>query len=286
MSSILILGASGLLGRTLVDFFKDKNHTIGVLSRNPIHYTEQKIEVHSVDILDYNSLDSVIQKYETIINCTGQITKPINLSLLQNTDGISNIVKSVKKHDKRLIHISSVAVYGEAEYVDEESPLNPQTPYGSFKYFSEYIVKNTLEKYSILRVSNLFGKHQEKGIVNYLTKSYLNNTPNVHFNNDGSLKRYYLHIKDLSSTISEILEKNINGTYNIIGKECLSIKELVHMFEEILEYKYYVEYSKDSAIENIDTIDNSKIKSITDSTYKVDMTRYIEELKLWSLLKK
>ncbi|EDZ63220.1 NAD-dependent epimerase/dehydratase [Sulfurimonas gotlandica GD1] len=279
MSSILILGASGLLGRTLVDFFKDKNHTIGVLSRNPIHYTEPNIEVHSVDILEYNSLDSVIQKYKTIINCTGQITNPINLSLLLNTDGISNIVKAVKKHDKRLIHISSVAVYGEAEYVNEESHINPQTPYGSFKYFSEYIVKSNLKNYSILRVSNLFGKHQEKGIINYLTKSYLNNTPNVHFNNDGSLKRYYLHIKDLSSIINEIMKINLSGTYNIIGSECLNIKELVKRFEDILNYKYFVNYSEDLAIENIDKIDDSKIKSITDTTPKVDMNKYIEELK-------
>ncbi|WP_373002772.1 NAD-dependent epimerase/dehydratase family protein [Sulfurimonas sp.] len=279
MSSILILGASGLLGRTLVDFFKDKNHTIGVLCRNPIHYTEPNIDVYSVDILEYNSLDSIIQKYETIINCTGQITNPINLSLLLNTDGISNIVKAVKKHDKRLIHISSVAVYGEAEYVNEESPINPQTPYGSFKYFSEYLVRGSLENYSILRVSNLFGKHQEKGIISYLTKSYLNNTPNVHFNNDGSLKRYYLHIEDLSSTINQIISKNLNGTYNIIGNECLSIKELVHMFEDILEYKYYVEYSKDSAIENIDKIDDFKIHNITKKALNVDVLEYIKDLK-------
>jgi len=280
MNSILILGASGLLGQALVDNFKSKELQIGLASRKPIDYKEQNIKSYSVDILDYKSVENIIKEYETIINCTGQVTNPVNLSLLLNTEGINNIVKAVKKHNKTLIHISSVSVYGSAEYVNEKSSLNPQTPYASMKCFAEFLIESNLDNYTILRVSNLFGKNQEKGIVNYLANSYQNRQNSLYFNNNGDLKRYYLNIEDLASIIFKLLEKKPIGIYNIIGADLLSIKELVAMFEEILEYKFKVKYSNELSQENIDEVDTSKIENLIKIEYKINLQKYIKELKL------
>lgn len=278
-SKILILGASGLLGQTLVELFKKEKYLIGVASRKPVEYTETNIIKYSVDILDLVSLESIVKEFDVIINCTGQITNPINQCLLLNTQGITNIINTVKKFDKKLIHISSVSVYGTANYVKENSELNPETPYGSMKCFSDYLIESNLKNYAILRVSNLFGKNQEKGIINYLTKSYLSNKKDLYFNNDGSLKRYYLNIEDLALIIIEVLNKDILGIYNIIGEKKFTIKELVTKFENILDYKFNVKYMDVSSLENIETIDDSKLSALINQNKKISVEKYIKDLK-------
>lgn len=280
MSSVLILGASGLLGGALVDLLARKKYSIGVISREVVYHENSGIKVYAINILDYNSLVSVIKEYSIIINCTGQVTNPINECLLTNTKGMDNIVKAVKKYNKRLIHISSVSVYGTSAYVNEDSELNPQTPYGSIKCFSEFLIQSNLNEYTILRISNLFGLNQKKGIVNYLTESYLSNKRDVNFNNNGSLKRYYIHTEDISCIIEKVIKKELLGIYNILGKEQFTITELVSMFEKILGYSFNATYAANSPMENIDIIDDSKIRSHILQDYKVTIADYIKSMKL------
>ncbi len=277
-NKVLILGASGLLGQTLVKFFKDKNYSIGTFSRKSLEYLDTNINVYSGDILDYEVLEKVVKKYDIVINCTGQITNPINQCLALNTRGISNIIRAIKKYNKKLIHISSMSIYGTSNYVNEESSLNPETPYATMKSFSDYLIMEQLTDYTILRVSNLFGKNQKKGIINYLTKSYLSNTKDLYFNNNGNLKRYYLHIEDLSQVIDKIIQKKTQGIYNIIGEDQLTIKQLILMFEEVLNYKFNIVYEEISAMENIDNADCSKLNNHILLEYKINVKKYITGL--------
>jgi len=275
---ILILGASGLLGQTLVEFFKQKKYIIGALSRKSLSYADINITTYNIDILDYELLEQVIEKYDIIINCTGQITNPISQCLSLNTEGITNIINAVNMHNKKLVHISSVSVYGSAKYVNEENDLNPETPYAAIKYFADYLIKQRVKDHILLRVSNLYGQNQKKGIVNYLEKSYLSNNKNLYFNNDGSLKRYYLHAQDFSMVIDKVIKENIKGTYNIVGNEQFTIKELIAMFESILNFKFKVEYQKVPSIENIDTIECSKLYSKISFNCEINMKNYIKGL--------
>jgi nucleoside-diphosphate-sugar epimerase len=280
MSSLLIIGASGLLGQALTSSFKKKYSSIGALSRNPINYNCNNIKQHKVDVLNPQTLDSVVKKYDVIINCIGQITFPSSSCLSLNTIGITNIVNSVKKNNKKLIHISTVSVYGNSNYVDEDSELCPVTIYGSMKCFAEYIIRSNLKNYSILRVSNLYGRGQKKGIVNYLQESYFSDEKKLYFNNDGSMKRYYLHIDELARTINQFISKGVIGTYNVIGKDQLTIQELVTMFESILNYKFDINYLDAEPLENLGTINCDKVKKVININIQKDLTHYIENLKL------
>ncbi|MDP0561655.1 MAG: NAD(P)-dependent oxidoreductase [Candidatus Endonucleobacter sp. (ex Gigantidas childressi)] len=280
MNKILVLGASGLLGRVLVDFFKQKNNLVGAVSRKPIGYTEKNITAYVASILDCISLDSIIKEYDVIINCTGQITSPINQCLLLNTDGIANIVDAVAKYNKKLIHISSVSVYGTADYVNEDSNVNPETSYGSMKYFSDYLVEARLTNYTILRVSNLFGRNQKKGVINYVIKSYLSNKKDLYFNNNGDLKRYYLHVEDFALIIHEVMSRDIVGLYNVVGKDQLTIKELVAKLGSILDFKFNVNYTDIPSVENIERIDTGKIDNLINQNYKTDIENFIVDLRI------
>ena len=278
MNKVLIIGASGLLGRSLVEFFVSNNFQVGALSRNCDNQND-KFNNYSVDVLDYEHLEFVVAQYDIVVNCIGQITNPIHECVSLNTKGVKNIIDAVKKNGNYLIHLSTVSVYGSSSTVTEESPVNPESVYGSLKYFAEYQISQNLTNYAVLRISNLYGKGQVKGILGYILRSFRNNEKALFFNNDGSLKRYYLHIDDLSSIVKLIIDKRVKGIYNVIGSDLLTIKQLVALCEKALDYCFDVQYEIKRPIENIDKVDNSKLKKQVDCFLQYNIEEYLQELK-------
>ena len=278
MNKVLIIGASGLLGRSLVEFFVSNNFQVGALSRNCDNQND-KFNNYSVDVLDYEHLEFVVAQYDIVVNCIGQITNPIHECVSLNTKGVKNIIDAVKKNGNYLIHLSTVSVYGSSSAVTEESPVNPESVYGSLKYFAEYQISQNLTNYAVLRISNLYGKGQVKGILGYILRSFRNNEKALFFNNDGSLKRYYLHIDDLSSIVKLIIDKRAKGVYNVIGSDLLTIKQLVALCEKALDYCFDVQYEIKRPIENIDRVDNSKLKKQVDCFLQHNIEEYLQELK-------
>ena len=278
MNKVLIIGASGLLGRSLVEFFVSNNFQVGALSRNCDNQND-KFNNYSVDVLDYEHLEFVVAQYDVVVNCIGQITNPIHECVSLNTKGVKNIIDAVKKNGNYLIHLSTVSVYGSSSAVTEESPVNPESVYGSLKYFAEYQISQNLTNYAVLRISNLYGKGQVKGVLGYILRSFRNNEKALFFNNDGSLKRYYLHIDDLSSIVKLIIDKRVKGVYNVIGSDLLTIKQLVALCEKALDYCFDVQYEIKRPIENIDKVDNSKLKKQVDCFLQYNIEEYLQELK-------
>ena len=278
MNKVLIIGASGLLGRSLVEFFVSNNFQVGALSRNCDNQND-KFNNYSVDVLDYEHLEFVVAQYDVVVNCIGQITNPIHECVSLNTKGVKNIIDAVKKNGNYLIHLSTVSVYGSSSAVTEGSPVNPESVYGSLKYFAEYQISQNLTNYAVLRISNLYGKGQVKGILGYILRSFRNNEKALFFNNDGSLKRYYLHIDDLSSIVKLIIDKRVKGIYNVIGSDLLTIKQLVALCEKALDYCFDVQYEIKRPIENIDKVDNSKLKKQVDCFLQYNIEEYLQELK-------
>ena len=174
MNKVLILGGSGLLGQSLVQYFINHNFQVGALSRHCKSKNNRFIN-YAVDVLNYEKLELVVSQYDFVINCIGQITNPIHECVSINTKGIKNIVEAVKKNGNYLIHLSTVSVYGSSSTVTEETAVEPESVYGSLKYFSEYQISQNLTNYVILRISNLYGKFQVKGILGYILRSFHNN---------------------------------------------------------------------------------------------------------------
>ncbi len=279
MSKILILGASGLLGESLVEYFASTGFKVGALSRSYDKKKNKLVNAHAVDVLDYESLESIIAQYDIIINCIGQITSPIHDCITLNTQGVQNIVDAVKKNGNYLIHLSTVSVYGTSSHVTENSPVNPESVYGTIKCFAEYQISQNLTNFMILRVSNLYGKGQTKGILGYITQSFYSSEKNLFFNNDGSLKRYYLHIDDLSAIVQMALIKNLKGVYNIIGKDFLTIKHLVALCERVFDHSFNVKYESKNPIENVDKIDTSKFEKRINYSFQNNVEGYLKGLK-------
>lgn len=273
--SVIILGGAGFLGKEIEQTLTSLGHKCVI---GDISDTNVEVEFRYIDVLSHDDILKSCKEFDIVINCTGQITNPIFSCYEQNTKGIENIVRFCKTQKTKLIHISSVSVYGSAAAVEENSNENPETVYAACKLFAEHLISYNLpeNQYFILRLSNLYGINQPKGILAYLKKSF-DSDKILNFNNNGDMKRYYLNIKDCCNIISQVINlENIGGIFNIVGNDFASIKELINLIENITQSKYKVHFTKDLPWENLDKIDDRKINNLLKVKYKETLQKFIE----------
>jgi len=253
---ILIIGGAGFIGNELSRLLLAKpGFNVKVADIN----TNEFLKDHSfyLDILDRKSFDKILADYDIIINLTGQITNPISKCFSLNTEGIKNIISFAKKCEAVLYQISTVSVYGTADKVDENTIPAPESPYAAFKAFVDFQIKNEMEKekFCILRIPNLIGWEQKKGLFAYLRNSYFTDKK-LSFNNNGTLTRYFLEIGECAEAISIAVENNFTGLYILPSVEKRSILEIINLFEKIKKTKFEVEFDTKEPIENISSIDS------------------------------
>jgi UDP-glucose 4-epimerase len=254
-NKILLIGGSGFLGKNISKRLAlEKNYitTIGDLKKPD----DPNLKFLKLDILDSSKVSSLIKKYDIIINCTGQITKTINICFRLNTEGIENIITPVKLYNKKLFQISTFSVYGTAKNVNEKSDINPERSYSACKAFAEYrIIKELpLHNFCILRLPNLFGEEQPLGLFAYLLKSYKSDKKLI-FNNDGTLSRYFLHVSDCADAIVKAVNKNLCGIFNVPGVEKYNLKGIISLVEEATGTRFKKKFVDIEPTENIGKID-------------------------------
>ena len=139
---------------------------------------------------------------------------------------------------------------------------------------SEYLLKSNLEQdaYAVIRLSNLYGDMQPKGIMAYLLRS-LKSNDDIYFNNDGSLKRHYLNVDDAAKMIVKMCLQFNSGIYNYPGNDLFSVKELIALLEEISSKKLNVNYQDIKSWENIENVN----ASIITDTFKYTPEQLLEK---------
>ena len=109
--------------------------------------------------------------------------------------------------------------------------------------------------YIILRLCNLYGENQTKGVLAYLKRSYQSDLL-LDFNHNGNLLRSFLHVNDCAKTIYSLISdySNTRGIFNLSTHDTYTIKELVKLVEQIKEIKYTTAWKNNLPWENIEEI--------------------------------
>ncbi|HVS78673.1 MAG TPA: dTDP-glucose 4,6-dehydratase [Candidatus Saccharimonadales bacterium] len=142
-----------------------------------------------------------------------------------NIVGTFQVLEAVRKHNKRLHHISTDEVYGDLELNDpkftESSPYNPSSPYSATKAGSDHLVRAWIRSFgvqaTISNCSNNYGpyQHVEKFIPRQITEILEGRKPKLYGN--GQNIRDWIHAEDHSSGVLAILEKGKVGETYLIG---------------------------------------------------------------------
>jgi dTDP-glucose 4,6-dehydratase len=152
---------------------------------------------------------------------------------------------------ERFVHISTDEVYGDMaadEYANEESKLQPSSPYSASKAGSDLLVLSYVRTYKfpgiITRSSNNYGPFQfpEKFLPLMITNA-LDSKP-LPIYGDGKQQRDWLHVEDNCRGILAVLEKGrVGECYNIGGLDVVEnitiARRLLHLTgkpESLLSY--------------------------------------------------
>ena len=132
---IVIIGGSGFLGSNIIQALQSSGFSdVAYGTRN--YNTSLDCDFIKLDLLDKGTMEK-LKGFDTIINCSGQISKPFNFCYQLNSVGVKNIAEVLSESKARLIQISTVAVYGTAERSNEASPLKPETNYATAKALAQ-----------------------------------------------------------------------------------------------------------------------------------------------------
>lgn len=230
---ILVLGASGLMGRTFCKILKSNNiNYLGTYNKNKVDNSVY------INFEDDNEIEQLFNDYkpDVCVNCIVQRLVDVcednwNLIKFTNIDIVNKIAKNCKKYNTYIIHISTDYVFDglNPPYFPNSIP-NPLQNYGISKLISEYKIINKLINHVIIRVPVLYSNNilnLEESAVTLIGKKVFDKFKNS--KEDNYTIRRPVFIPDLCEFILNIIQNNekYNGTYHFYNYKDKVTKYLI-----------------------------------------------------------
>ena len=286
---LLITGGLGFIGSHLVDLLVKKNHKIKISTKTlskkkNIKKSSKKIQIEKIDLTNFRRLGKIIEKFkpDVIIHLAGNAS---------HSKSFENPLKDIDSNSKTTLFMlekirglgipckfvlgSTFIVIGKPKKlpVNENTPCNPTTIYGTNRLASEYFCKIYHEVYgldtNIFRITNSYGPREQvipkKNAVNFLIhEAFKKQEINIY--NKGKFFRDFIYVDDVISGINTILKNGKSGELYWISS---GRKTWFYQFGDILEkttgckvkYSETPTYTKKVDVGNF-VVNNSKLRSL------------------------
>ncbi len=240
MIKILITGGAGFIGSNFVHYLSENKPEYEITVIDNLGYAgnmmslesiKDKIEFIEGDISDLELTDSLVEKNDAVVHFAAESHNDNSLVspwpfVQSNIIGTYSVLEAVRKHNKRLHHISTDEVFGDLELdnpnkFNENTPYNPSSPYSSTKAGSDHLVRAWIRSFgvkaTISNCSNNYGprQHVEKFIPRQITNILSGIKPKLY--GTGEQVRDWIHVDDHNSAVALILEKGELGETYLIG---------------------------------------------------------------------
>lgn len=240
---IVVTGGAGFIGSNFVHYVlrERPDWHVTVLDKltyagnreNLVGLPDDRFTFVQGDICDQALVDKLVSEHDAIVHYAAESHNDNSLDdprpfLDTNIVGTFTILEAVRKHGKRLHHVSTDEVYGDLELDDPakftpDTPYNPSSPYSSTKAGSDLLVRAWVRSFgiqaTISNCSNNYGpyQHVEKFIPRQVTEILEGRRPKLY--GTGENVRDWIHTEDHSSGVLAVLEKGKNGETYLIGAD-------------------------------------------------------------------
>ena len=223
--NIVLTGAEGNFGSEFRQQASSRNH----------------IHVVPVGRNDWTQIHGKLESADVVVHAASDLRTSANVDpcrlLESNVMSTATLLTASKKQGiKRLVFLSSCAVYGEDMRTSEDSLCCPITINGISKHLNEKLVAefcttNRIE-FQILRVFNSYGGNDKFSIFSKLKRALHQATPFI-LNNEGRMLRDFIHIADVASAVLDLSTSSVQHTHLNIGTGVATkISTLVDMVAE------------------------------------------------------
>ncbi len=239
---ILVTGGAGFIGSNFVHYTLKHRPEYEITVLDALTYARNKSNLAPVmdnitfvkgDICDAALLDDLVSKNDIVVHFAAESHNDNSLRnpwpfVNTNIVGTYTILEAVRKHGKRLHHISTDEVFGDLAIDDpnrfkETTPYNPSSPYSATKAGSDHIVRAWVRSFgvkaTISNCSNNYGPYQhiEKFIPRQITNILSDIKPKLY--GTGEQVRDWIHVDDHNEAVHLILDKGRLGDTYIIGAD-------------------------------------------------------------------
>ncbi|MFZ6035953.1 MAG: NAD-dependent epimerase/dehydratase family protein [Patescibacteria group bacterium] len=247
MSTILVTGGAGFIGSHLVDALVKRKHRVVVVDdlsvgkRSHVHPQARFIKYSVAG----QALARMLRPYR--FSHVYHLAAQKNLQVSKRfpvADATTNIIGTLQciqiaaQSRAKLIFYSTAAVYDpSASPPSRESECAaPVTPYGIAKYAAELYIRQSGLRYSILRLSNVYGPRQdaygEGGVVAIFSDRLARGKICTIFNT-GRQTRDFVYVTDVVSASLMALSRGTNQVVNISTGIETTVLRLYRALEKI-----------------------------------------------------
>lgn len=233
---ILVLGASGLVGRYLYKFLKQEHiPLVGTYNRNParglLHFdlTKSSLDELPLEEVSHAVICSAIAKLD---KCKEEKEYSDSVNLI----GTKRVLTELSQRKIASVFISSAAVFdGILGNYKEDRERNPTTVYGMQKKDIEDFIFKSVPECLVLRPGKIFGADIGEGVLfaDWLAK--YRSGEEIFCADDEKLSPTYA--EDIAKGIVRLIEQEAAGVYHINPMEHYSRFEMAVRFFDYLSIK-------------------------------------------------
>jgi len=257
MTKVLVTGADGFIGSHLTEMLYKKGYVVKALSQynsfNNWGWLErvnckQDIEILNGDIRDPYFCKYISKDVDIIFHLAALIAIPFsyiapNSYVETNILGTLNICQAAKENRvSRLIHTSTSEVYGTAKYVpiDENHPLQPQSPYSATKIAADAMAMSFYNSFNlpvtIVRPFNTYGPRQSaRAVIPTIITQIASGAKEIKLG-DISPTRDFNYVEDCCRAFIMLAEidETIGETINVGSNTEISIGEIFKLIKKLM----------------------------------------------------
>jgi len=309
MKKILVTGADGFIGSHLTELLVMKGFKVRALAQynSTNHWgwlenvgCKDQIEIVTGDIRDPHFCKHIAKDMDIILHLAALIAIPYSYIapdayLETNIKGTLNICQAARENGNiRVVHTSTSEVYGTAQFVpiNEEHPLQPQSPYSASKIGADSMAMSFYNAFdlplTIARPFNTYGPRQSARAVIPTIITQIASGKNKIKLGDVSPTRDFNYVEDTCQGFLSIIENEntIGETLNIGSNSEISIGDTLNIIKEIMksDVEFIVE-NKRIRPENSEVFrlwcDNSKINILTGFEPKITIEEGLKKTIDW-----
>ncbi|WP_291381055.1 GDP-mannose 4,6-dehydratase, partial [Demequina sp.] len=237
----LVTGGAGFIGSNFVRLTLDERPDVEMTVLDALTYAgnaaslpdDDRVTLVKGDVAEPDLVDDLVRDHDLVIHFAAESHNDNSLDnpwpfVQTNIIGTYQLLEAVRRHGRKLHHISTDEVYGDLELDDPakftaETPYNPSSPYSSSKAASDLLVRAWVRSFqveaTISNCSNNYGpaQHVEKFIPRQITNVLDGIRPKLY--GKGENVRDWIHVDDHNRAVWTIVDKGRAGETYLIGAD-------------------------------------------------------------------
>ncbi|MHC3381357.1 NAD-dependent epimerase/dehydratase family protein [Haloarcula sp. H-GB5] len=256
---VLVTGGGGFIGSHLASALAADNHVrvLDDFSTGRRANLPDDVTVIKGDVRDRATLDTAMEGIDIVfheaamVSVPESIEQPVDCHELNGTATV-DVFDCARRQDTRVVFASSAAVYGTPDDVPigEDTPTEPNSPYGFEKHLGEQYARFYTEQYGLptvpLRYFNVYGPRgldgEYAGVIGTFVRQAQAGEP-LTVEGDGTQTRDFVHVDDVvRANLLAATTDAVGRPFNVGTGRSVTINELAETVRDVVGSDIAIEH--------------------------------------------